>query len=194
MSKGNSTFRTRNYATIVYLDSAPEDWRTILAESKTPIFISPYHDKDVNADGTPKKPHFHVMVMFDNVKTTDQAEEFFKSFGGVGVEIIKSRRAYARYLCHLDNPEKFRYEIDDVRAYGGADYIHEIGTCSDKLQSIREMRQYVNEFDIICYADLFDFAADNRSDWFDCLCNSGAYTMKEYIKSRTWKLHKLEEK
>ena len=51
--------RKRNYATLVYPDSAPENWQEILSELKVPVFISPLHDKDVNADGKPKKPHYH---------------------------------------------------------------------------------------------------------------------------------------
>ena len=37
--------RTRNYACVVYPDSAPENWKEIIAESKVPVFISPLHDQ-----------------------------------------------------------------------------------------------------------------------------------------------------
>lgn len=57
--------------------------------------------------------------MFDSVKTEKQAVEFFSTFGGVGCEVVNSSRAYARYLCHLDNPEKASYKIDQVRQFGG---------------------------------------------------------------------------
>lgn len=186
--------RTRNYATVVYPESANENWQSIISESKIPVFISPLHDKDVNATGEDKKPHYHVMAMYDSVKTPEQAMEFFSSFGGVGCEPVKSVRAYARYLCHLDNPEKAQYSIDNVVSYGGADYMHAIGTQADKAQSIREMVAWIEENDIICFADLFTYASVNRSDWFDCLINSGAYVIKEFIKSRTWKVHHTEEK
>ena len=192
--KSNATVRTRNFATVVYPDSAPENWKQIIAESKIPCFISPLHDKDFNANGEPKKPHYHVMPMYDGPKTEDQAREFFATFGGVGCEIVKSARAYARYLCHLDNPEKAQYDISDVVCYGGADYMTLIGTMADKAKAIREMHAWINENDITCYADVFDYAAIQRSDWFDCLINSGSYPVKEYIKSRTWKLHQVEEK
>ena len=106
--------RTRNYATVVYPESAPENWKTLISESKIPVFISPLHDNDFNATGEPKKPHYHVLTMFDTVKTKEQAETFFKTFGGVGCEVVNSTRAYGRYLCHLDNPDKAQYKIDDV--------------------------------------------------------------------------------
>ena len=192
--KSRGAGRTRNYACMVYPDSAPADWITSLASAKVPVFISPLHDKDVNPNGEPKKPHYHVLVMFDSVKTKKQAEELFKTFGGVGCEVVKSQRAYARYLCHLDNPEKASYSLDDVLAYGGADYLATIGTAADKAKSIREMIQYIEENDITCFSDLAMYSSIERSDWFDTLINSGAYFIKEYIKSRTWKLHHTEEK
>lgn len=185
--------RTRNFACVVYPDSAPDNWQTIIAESKIPCFISPLHDSDKNPTGEDKKAHYHVLTMYDTVKTVEQASEFFESFGGVGHEVVSSVRAYARYLCHLDNPEKHQYSPEDVKAYGGANYSHIIGTMADKGKCIREMRDFIHQEDITCFADLFDFAAINREDWFDCLINSGAYVIKEYIKSYTWKYHHIKE-
>lgn len=196
MSEKNtkSAARTRNYATIVYQESAPKNWQEIISESKIPVFISPLHDKDVNPNGEPKKPHFHVMVMYEGPKTKEQATEFFKSFGGVGCEVVNSIRGYSRYLLHLDNPEKAQYKLEDVVCFGGADYMHSIGTSADKAKAIREILAWIEENDCICFADLLMYASVNRSDWFDCLINSGSYVTKEYIKSRTWKLHHVEEK
>ena len=54
--------RTRNYGTVVYPESAPSDWISRLQEQLVPALISPLHDRDINSDGTIKKPHFHVMI------------------------------------------------------------------------------------------------------------------------------------
>ena len=43
--------RTRNYATVVYPESAPNDWIEVLTQQFVPCFISPLHDKDVNPGG-----------------------------------------------------------------------------------------------------------------------------------------------
>jgi hypothetical protein len=193
--KSNTVKRTRNYACVIYPESAPSVWLDVIRESKIPVMISPLHDQDFDGTGeNRKKPHYHILVCYDSVKTKEQAKEFFDSFGGIGCEVVNSSRAYARYLCHLDNPEKAQYKIDDVRCFGGADYLGTIGTAADKAKSIREMVQYIEENDICCFSDLFRYASEEQSEWFDTLINSGAYVIKEYIKSRTWKLHKLEEK
>lgn len=53
--------RTRNFATVVYPESAPEDWINKLEELHVAVLVSPLHDKDINPSGEPKKPHYHVL-------------------------------------------------------------------------------------------------------------------------------------
>lgn len=191
----NSPSRTRNYMTLVYPESAPSNWLSILEESAIPCLVSPLHNKDVNeADNEPKKEHYHVMLLFDGPKTLTQATEIVNSFSGVGCIPINSVRGQARYLCHMDNPDKAQYSADDVKAFGGADYRQIIGTAADKAKAIREMIEWIEENDVTCWADLLTYSSINRSDWFDTLINSGAYVTKEFIKSRTWKLHHEEER
>lgn len=183
----NSTKRTRNYGTVVYPDSAPENWQNILAEQFIPALISPLHDKDTNPDNNEqKKAHYHVMIMFDSVKTKEQAIEIFNKICGVGCEVIQSRRGYARYMCHMDNPEKFQYKQDDVRALCGADYIDIIGLVTDKYKAIGEMIDYCKEYNIYSYSDLLEYCRMERFDWFRVLCDNGTVVMKEYLKSRSW--------
>ena len=114
--------RKRDYACVVYPDSAKKDWISIIADLKVPVFISPLHDQDVNPDGELKKPHYHVMFMFEGKKSEDQFDFIKSLFGGVGNELILSRKGYARYLCHLDNPEKAQYHISEVISLCGANY------------------------------------------------------------------------
>ena len=182
-----NSIRTRNYGTVVYPDSAPADWQDILAQQFIPALISPLHDKDTNPDNDePKKAHYHVMVMFDNVKTKEQAIELFSKIGGVGCEVIQSRRGYARYMCHMDNPEKAQYKQDDVRALGGADYVDIIGLALDKYKAVSEMMDYCDSNNIVSYYELANYARAERFDWFRILCDSGTVVIKEYLKSRKW--------
>lgn len=178
--------RTRNFACVVYPESAPEGWQGILTEQFVPAFISPLHDKDVNPGGETKKPHYHVILMFDGVKTTEQASEIFEKIGGVGCEVVQSLRGYARYLCHLDNPEKHQYLPEDVTQMCGADYATIIGLATDRYKAIAEMVAFCAGNDIIAYSELLEYAMTHRSDWFRVLCDSGTVVIKEYLKSRTW--------
>ena len=185
-SSGAGRGRTRNYAAIVYPDSAPEFWQGILAEQAIPAFISPLHDKDTNPTGDPKKPHYHVMIMFEGVKTLEQAEQVFNLIGGVGCTKINSVRGYARYLVHADNPEKYQYSVNDVISLCGADYIQATALQSDKYVAISQMIDFIVENDIISYAKFLIYCKDNRQDWFRCLCDSSTFVIKEFLKSRKW--------
>ena len=178
--------RTRNFATAVYPESAPSNWQEILAEQFVPAFVSPLHDRDVNPTGEKKKPHYHVIVMYDSVKTVEQARELFEKIGGVGCEVIQSIRGYSRYLCHLDNPEKAQYSPDDVRAFCGADYTATIGLVTDKYKAIDEMMDFCDENGIYSYRDLMRYCRKERRDWFRVLCDNGSYVILEYLKSATW--------
>ncbi len=184
MSSGRG--RTRNFATVVYPESAPDNWFQTLEEEFVPAFISPLHDKDKNPTGEAKKEHYHVLIMFDSTKTTEQAKEIFDKIGGVGCEKVNSLRGYARYLCHMDNPEKFQYTVEDVHCLCGADYVASIGLPTDKYKAIGEMIDYCKEHEVFSYSDLLEHCRENRFDWFRVLCDNGTVVMKEYLKSRSW--------
>lgn len=183
MSEKKSTSRYRNFATVVYPDSAPTDWLSILDSFHIPVFVSPLHDKDINPTGEPKKPHYHVMVMYDSVKTVDQAKELFSFIFGVGCEVISSIRGYARYLCHLDNPDKVQYDPETVTCLAGADYFDIIGLAVDKYKCIAEIVDFCLDNDIYRFCDLFAYARNERFDWFRVLCDN-TYAVKELLISR----------
>lgn len=178
--------RTRNFACVVYPESAPTNWQDILVEHLVPAFISPLHDSDINPTGEAKKPHYHVIIMFDGVKTNDQAKAIFETIGGVGCEVVKSIRGYARYLCHLDNPEKHQYDTKDVRSLCGADFFSTISLAIDKYVAITEMEEFCEEYDVLSFYLLSRYASKFRPDWARVLKESSTVYMKEYLQSRRW--------
>lgn len=191
-STDKSVERTRNFAFLVYPDSAPDNWRDVLDNAHVECLISPLHDKDVNPDGTQKKPHWHVMVMFSSVKTRKQASVLRDAVGGVGWENVASTRGYARYLCHLDNPEKAQYNQEDIVELGGADYSDIIRRATDTVKAVREMMKYIRDNDIMFYSDFVDYCVENRPEWFESLVNHNTYAVYTYIKARSKKLELIE--
>lgn len=185
-AKKSDTGRSRNFATVVYPESAPACWDQFIADSKIPAFISPLHDLDFNPDGEIKKAHYHVILMYDGVKTLDQVKEFIQSFGGVGCERIGSIRGYVRYLCHLDNPEKHRYDTSLVRQLSGADFSSMISLASDRYLAISDMMDYCDREGVYSFADLVRYAKFHQYDWFRILCDSGAVIMMSFLKSKSW--------
>lgn len=181
--------RTRNYATVVYPDSMGDFDLFIekLTQLHIPLFISPLHDKDVNPTGEEKKAHYHILFMFDSVKTYNQALDIVDIISGVGCEIVNSLRGYARYLCHLDNPEKAQYNIDDVIQLNGSSYYDVINLASDRYNMIGEMIDFIDEFEILSFAEFYKFCRDYRSStWYKIITDNSTYVIKEYLKSRKW--------
>lgn len=184
--KSSGRGRTRSWATVVYPESAPEGWLVKLGEQCIPVMVSPLHDKDINATGEAKKPHYHVLFCFDGVKERDQVQEYVTLIGGVGCEKVGSTRGYARYLCHLDNPEKAQYDVVDVKCYGGADYMSLIGLAIDKYLAIGDMMDWCDQNGVTSYAQLLRYARLERMDWFRVLCDNGTVVIKEFLKSKFW--------
>jgi len=127
------------------------------------------------------KPH-----LICRMTTLEQVQSLITFFGGVGCEKVTSMRGYARYLCHLDNPDKAQYNVEDVRSLGGADFISAIGLPTDKYKAIGEMIDWCEENNVVSYSQLLVYARVERFDWFRVLCDSGTIVIKEFLKSRKW--------
>ena len=186
--KSSSSKKKHAFATIIYEESAPADWRQTLDNLHMEVLVSPLHDKDVNPDGEIKKAHRHVLLMFPSPRSEKQAKEIFDQIGGVGMETVQTTRGYARYLCHLDNPEKYQYDKSEVIAFGGADYSAIITLPGDTDETLREIFKFIRENEIISFAKFIDIAADNNPDWFRIATAQRSYVIDKYIKSFAWEL------
>ena len=115
----------RYWAGLIYPDSCPDDWKATMQMSGLQILVSPVHDKDIEdpKTGKLKKPHRHVVAMWTNTTTRRNATRFFEQFNGPKTILrVESPRGMARYLVHLDNPEKVQYLPEDVIEINGADW------------------------------------------------------------------------
>lgn len=181
--KNKTDDRARNFAFVLYPDSMNPNFKEILVQTHVPCFISPLHDLDQNPTGEKKKAHYHVILMFDGKKSKNQVQEIIDSVSGVGMERIESLRGYARYLCHLDNPEKHQYDINDVLSLNGSDYFCVIGLPRSKYDCVGEMMQFIREREIYLYADLIQYAFHNRKSWYYSLCDNSSYVIMSFLQS-----------
>lgn len=188
MKKDN---RFRNFVIVFYPDSCPANFIDIINDFHCQAFLSPLHDKDVNADGEFKKPHYHLMLMFEGNKSISQIQDFSDRLSGVLPQEVNSIRSHARYLVHLDNPDKFQYNISDVKSFCGADYSDIINLASDKYKAIFDMIQFCNDNNIVEFCDLVNYACTNNFAWFRVLADNGTMVVKEYLKSCFLKQQRL---
>lgn len=192
MSKGNKSenARTRNYTCLVYPESAPVDWLEILRQQFVPAFVSPLHDQDiVVATGEIKKPHHHVLIMFDSVKTIVQARELIEKFGGVippdYLFVVNSIKGVARYLCHMDDPDKAQYPVSSVLSFCGADYMHVINMPSDRIASLYELMDLIEMKNFYRFDFLMRWCRIHRPELARAVMDHGVVFIKEYLKSRS---------
>lgn len=185
-SSGNKEQRTRNWTFVLYEDSAPENWRDILDEQFLEWVESPWHDKDVNADGEPKKKHKHILLMFGGVKSYEQVKEITDKLNAPIPQRCHNAKAMVRYMAHLDNPEKAQYDVSEIVPHGGVDLAELLRpSSSERYTLIKEMIDYVRSSAVTEFQDLMDYAAENRfDDWFPLLCDSCAFVVGQYIKSQ----------
>lgn len=188
----NEATTSRHWATEVYPESAPVNWQELLADLHLEGFVSPCHDSDIydrgEHVGEHKKPHYHILVTFSGKKSRKQMQSLFTSFGGVGAECVSNFRAYARYLCHLDekSPCKAVYDTSGVLELGGLDYNEVSKKPNDRYGLLKDMMAWVRETHCHSFAKLMDFSAECEPTWFELLCDDCANLMTNYIKSFTW--------
>lgn len=184
--------RTRSYVSIGYPESLKENWIEILTESHISCVISPLHNMDTDENGNVKKEHYHILILFDGPKTFEQAQSIFDSIGATKCQPVNSIRGQARYLCHLDNLDKYPYDTGNVVCLNGADYYSLIELPTNKYQAIREMIEFINYNKIYSFSDFFEYCSLYNENWFRSLCDNSAFIVKEYLKAKTWTLDASE--
>lgn len=184
--KSRGSDRTRTWTFVLYPESAPENWRDILDDYHIEWVESPLHDKDINADGQPKKAHIHILLLFGGVKSYEQVLEITDSLNQPIPQRCHNAKAMIRYMAHLDNPEKAQYKQSDIIPHGGVDLADLLRpSSSERYQIISDMQNYVLSAGIVEFQDLMDYArTEHFDDWFPLLCDSCTFVMSMYIKSQ----------
>lgn len=178
--------RVRNWVFLLWEDSAPKNWRDTLDNLHIQWVESPWHDKDVNDDGKLKKKHKHILLMFDGKKSYEQILAITEALNTTIPKRCMSTRGSARYMLHLDNPEKAQYKQADMIAHGGADLgVLLKSTSATRYELIREMISFINTYNITEFSQIATYAASERyEDWFPLLCDNSSYFIGQVIKSK----------
>lgn len=125
----------RKWELVLYPDSESYDISVVLANLVSLFDQWAYilHDKDIDADGNPKKPHYHFYGKSSD-KLTSSGIAYRVHVPESACRVVSRWKGALRYLVHADNPEKYQYNISDISAnfpLGG------IFTVSDDIQAAR---------------------------------------------------------
>ncbi|MCI7565176.1 replication protein [Aerococcus urinaeequi] len=172
----------RDWTFIVYPESAPDNWRTVLDETHLRWIESPLHDKDMNADGEIKKSHYHILLTFDGPVTEKQVIKLIDPLNTPLPKKVGSARGLVRYMAHLDNPEKYQYSRDEIVGHCGADVesYFEL-TKTSKMSVMKEIITYIYENKIDNYADFLMICIQHSDDWFDVAINYNTLAINKMI-------------
>lgn len=185
--------KKRNWAFVLYPESAPKDWREQLQQTGLQCAISPLHDKDINPTGEPKKPHHHVILCYAGPTAYNVVKALTNGKLGQTIpQALEQVRGYYRYLTHEDNPEKAQYskaEIQTLNGFNIKDFVELTKSEVTKLK--REIQTFIRDNEIVEYADLMDYlmdAGDGMADHYEVAANNTMFFAK-YLVSRRFKVY-----
>lgn len=118
-----SSERSSKWAFIVYPESAPENWKSILKLSFISSAVSPLHSPDPDGSGEERKKHYHVLLDYDSLKSYEQVKALSFQLNASNPVIISNPSGYYQYMIHKNNPEKeqFVQGYEAIEKYNGFD-------------------------------------------------------------------------
>lgn len=178
--------KKRNWAFILYPESAPENWLSLLQETGLQCAISPLHQFDVNPTGEVKKQHYHIIACYSGPTSYNVVKALTDSLKCPAPQALEQVRGYYRYFTHKDNPEKFQYSERDIQTVNGFSIMDFVElTKSEVLTIKRELQLLIREKNILEYSDFMDYLQDcsEMEQQYD-VASSNTYFFEKYISSR----------
>lgn len=172
----------------IYEDSASPQWLQLLESMMIECYISPCHDKDVKEDGTPKKPHYHVVVKFDGGKSEAFCQAIIDDVGGAnGYGVVpRSLGGSIRYLSHTGYPSKYQYNPDDIIVLGGGNlkkYFSD--TDVSDVSTVTQVIRYIRDNSVLYFCDIVDLGLAQNPSWIRALRSTWFSSLvREYIRSQ----------
>lgn len=187
--------RGRNWTFIIYPDSAPSNWREILGDDlRIPCAVSPLHDSDVNEDGSPKKPHYHVALAFEGNKSVEQVKEIAKKLNGTTVFQVQSMQGLIQYFTHRNNPEKHQYKKDDITSLCGFDIDPYFAPTPSQLEhTASDIDSFIIDNGITEFDELMQYARKISPEWVYILRNRNTQFYKAWLQNRSFLSKQIKE-
>lgn len=160
--------KKRYWTFVLYPESAPDDWKDILQRTGLEIAISPLHDKDKDPNDESKKPHYHIILCYNNTTTGNAVKVLTDELGQPIPLPVDSVRGLYRYFTHKDNPEKFQYNEQDIVVLNGFNILDYANlSSSDKTKIKLELTKFIKESGLFEYSDFMDEVISlDKPDYF----------------------------
>ncbi len=187
--------KKRNWAFVLYPESAPKNWRERLQETGLQCAVSPLHDKDVDPTGEAKKAHYHVILTYSGPTSYNVVKSLTDSLNQPIPQALEQVKGYYRYFTHKDNPEKAQYDEREITTINGFNIADFSELTRSEVSEIKKLLQsLIRKFDIREYSDLMDYLQDEEMNLEYEVASNNTYFFDKYIASRRNRAIKLNGK
>lgn len=145
------------------------------------------HDRDIKADGEPKKPHYHVMI---KTSTPSKLGTIAHQLGIPSnyVQRVKSWKSMAKYLLHDECQDKAMYLADEVVCLDTQQYLKYFDSASEAEDAQKILgyiietgcSSYIQLIEWACKNDLYATVRRNASMWTGCIRENQHWGGKTY--------------
>lgn len=182
-------FRSRNFNLVLYEEDETHK-KAINYIKKNLDYAMICHDSDVDEKtGEIKKPHYHVVIHFNNAKwNTALADDL--SITDNYIEECRNLNRSLAYLIHYYDDEKYQYSIDEVDGPLRKRLIEYIKN-DDKTESekVIEILQFIDEQEELRITDLIRYCSS--IGYWDVLRRaSGLFT--QYLQEHNQEVNIIE--
>lgn len=122
------------------------------------------HDSDFKDTGEIKKPHIHLYVGFEDYGryTIEKCREFFKPLTS-RVNSVKSIKLAIQYLVHLNDRNKYQYDINDIFTNNKDKMLKQFQEKEKDLNELLELFiKKIYDFEITSNTNIIDFFKVNN--------------------------------
>lgn len=184
-----STVKKRNWAFVLYPESAPENWIEILQQSGLQCAISPLHDRDIEPTGEVKKPHWHVIACYQGPTSYNVVCKLsHETLHGTIPQALEQVRGYYRYLIHKDNPEKAQYSENEITTVNGFNILDFSDLSRSEILHIKlRIHDIIIQEDITEYDDLMRLLKSQEMFAEYDIASSNTMFFNSLLKSRAFK-------
>nr|WP_030004205.1 replication protein [Mycoplasma mycoides]AAA98481.1 hypothetical protein [Mycoplasma mycoides] len=193
----STNIKKRNWTLLVYPDSAPENWKEILDQNGVEYFGA-LHDKDVNPDGTIKKPHYHIVLAYSGPTTFNNVKTLCNTLNSPKPLPLDGVGGMWRYMTHKDNPEKYQYDDSIIFTGNGFDISNYKELTKKEISDIKlglidiiknkQITEYSTFIDVVSNLgniDVFDVASKNTI-FFTSYINSFRFKLREEMEQEKY--------
>lgn len=117
------------------------------------------HDKDLNADGSLKKPHYHVVITKGNpstIKTISKQLGIPQNY----IQRVQNFKSMIAYLTHDENEDKIKYDRKDIKT-NVPEVVSKAYAVDTDGDMGREIIDYIINNNVMSVSDLSVWAANS---------------------------------